>query len=124
MNHVDESGGIRIGMSRADDIVGAQNKPIALAKVDVEGYELPILWGARSVLGRTRTVYLAWWARHLSACGYGTPEVLDFLRRRGFVIYRRGREGWEPVPAIHVSKRCENLSAVRAPAVPPVAVNR
>jgi len=78
--------------------------PIRVLKIDVEGFELFVLNGAQRVLQRTDYVYFESWERHFVKFGYGTREVIRFLKDRGFCIGRD--EG-------HVSHECENLLAVK-----------
>jgi FkbM family methyltransferase len=77
---------------------------IRLLKVDVEGFELFVFRGAERVLERTQMIYFESWEQHFRKYGYGTSEVLAFLRDRGFET---------GLPENYISDRNENLLAVR-----------
>lgn len=77
---------------------------IRLLKIDVEGFELFVLRGAQSVLERTHMIYFESWEEHFRKYGYGTSDVLSFLRDHGFEI---------GVPGNYRSDKNENLLAVR-----------
>lgn len=113
MDHVVDTGGIKVQIRRLDQELH-DTKRIALLKVDVEGYEVPVLRGASALLGRTEAVYVESYERQLRRYGYCTQDLLDLLTNHGFTVYRHGDGGWAKVPDDHVSGVCENLLALAA----------
>lgn len=88
-NKVTESGeGVRVEVRCLDRIL-KECDVIDILKVDVEGYELPVLRGAGEVLNRTRCVLLECWDEHTSHFGYTPRDLLAFmlgLNFHGFVL--------------------------------------
>ncbi len=82
-NQVSMSGGIAVAQQTLDHLCAGLSR-ITLLKLDVEGYELPCLRGARVVLSRTDCVLLEYWHEHARKFGYGLAELLAFLRSDGF----------------------------------------
>ena len=82
MTTVDESGA-SVPMQRLDDIISQQGiEQLTCIKIDVEGYSLPVLRGARESIGRFRPVV---------TCECRTAEeyqaVDDFLRELGYGVH-------------------------------------
>lgn len=111
-NHVRLDGsGVAVPVQPLDELVPAG--PIALLKVDVEGFELAVFRGAEGVLGRTRAVLFESWDRHAARYGHTGAEVVAHLRARGFTVHRLVRGRLEPVTGPGGSPSCENLVALR-----------
>jgi FkbM family methyltransferase len=105
--------GIEVPVRRLDDVdTGAG--PIALLKVDVEGYERFVFAGAPRTLARTAVVFYESFEANFRPHGYGTGDVVRMLVAAGFRVLRfTGAEALAPIDASHVSTVCENLVAVR-----------
>lgn len=111
-NHVQVDGaGVAVRVQRLDELVPAG--PIALLKVDVEGFELAVFRGAEGVLDRTQAVLFESWDRHATRYGHTAAEVVALLRARGFRVHRLVRGALEPVIGPGGSPSCENLVALR-----------
>ena len=88
--------------------------PIALVKIDAEGYEKFVLEGAEKILCRTLCVYFESWNLHFGNYGYASPDVLRMLQDNGLAVYSLSPGGkLAPVSASHQSVDCEDLIAVR-----------
>ncbi|MGH9151956.1 MAG: FkbM family methyltransferase [Acidimicrobiales bacterium] len=68
-----------------DDVI-PPDEDVALLKIDVEGFELPVLRGATAVLSRTARVYFECYQRkrHCDRYGYEPRDLIDFLEDHGF----------------------------------------
>jgi FkbM family methyltransferase len=107
---------IEVSVRTLDSLFAAP--ALDLLKIDVEGYELPVLLGAARTLARTRCVYFESGESHFTAFGYRTEDVLALLDRAGFSCYRRlGLDVLQPLARGYVSTKVENLLAIREPAV-------
>jgi FkbM family methyltransferase len=112
MNRVD-AGDLRVRMERLDDLV-ADDVPVALLKIDVEGYEKFVLDGGVRLIQRTLCVFFEVSAGHFRRYGYATSDVLDCLVKAGFRIYRMsGRALLAAVPSSYDPEQYENLVALR-----------
>jgi FkbM family methyltransferase len=83
----DQKGGTPIHMRPLDALVPGI-APVRLLKIDVEGYELPVLRGAERLLTRTEYVYLECWDRHVERYGYRLSDVMDGLAAAGLKAFR------------------------------------
>lgn len=111
-NHVVVGGaGVAVRVQRLDDLV--PDGPIALLKVDVEGFELPVFRGAPRVLSRTRAILFESWDRHAARYGFAVADVVSLLREAGFVLYRLVGGELQPIDGVGGSPACENLVAIR-----------
>jgi FkbM family methyltransferase len=61
---------------------------VRLLKIDVEGFELPVLLGAARVLALTECVQVEAWDRMSLRYGNRLQDTLDLLRASGFSIFR------------------------------------
>lgn len=77
-----------LAMERLDDLIAArQLEGPSLLKLDVQGYELEVLRGARQTLAGAEIVILE---TSLVPCNAGAPlffEVVSFMKDAGFVVY-------------------------------------
>lgn len=90
-NYVSESGTLRVPMRTLDGVVPA--RPTRLLKIDVEGFELPVLQGAAETLAQTEIVYCELSTANCRRFGYEPQEVEALLLNSGFVFIRRDDEG-------------------------------
>lgn len=116
-NKVDgTNGSIEVAQRRLDDLC-APCAQIDLMKIDVEGYELPVLEGAASILMRTRCVLLECWETHTEAFGYRPKDLIEFMEGhsfRGFALAERDCEVvLTSISARHVQRELENYVFVR-----------
>ena len=93
-----------------------EERPVALLKIDVEGYEQPVLLGAGDTLKRTQCIYFESSEAYFTKYGYSCSDVFRLLRERGFSIYHRRERTIRPIPAGYVSREHEDLIAVKDPA--------
>lgn len=79
--------------NRLDDLVPATK--VDLLKVDVQGWEIPVLKGAERILSENRSiiVLIEFWPFGLRAAGFEPPELLDRLKGHGFHLRRLGQKG-------------------------------
>lgn len=112
MNRVD-GGRLQVPMKRLDDLV-PHSEPVALLKVDVEGYEKFVFEGAPDVLKRTCCVHFEVSALHFAGFGYTTRDLLTLLRDAGFSLFRLSapRE-FTPAATSFETEPIENLIALR-----------
>ncbi len=88
MNRVTTSGAIEVTCSTLDaELPGGA---IAFLKVDVEGFELSVLRGARDVLRRTACVNCELIDEHCRRNGHGMGDVIALLRDAGFETFIAG----------------------------------
>lgn len=106
-------GAVAIPMVSLDDVLPFQ-EPLALLKIDVEGYEKFVLEGASRLLSSTKCIYFECAPSNLIRYGYTCKTLLDVLERAGFGLYRledgvcrRLRTDYTPAGI------CENLIGVR-----------
>jgi hypothetical protein len=61
-----------------------------LIKIDVQGFELQVLEGAREVLNRNEEIILLleFWPYGLQQCGSSASRLLAFLDENGFQLWR------------------------------------
>jgi FkbM family methyltransferase len=79
------AGGIQVPCVRLDDLL--RDQPVTLLKVDVEGFELQVLEGAREILSRHRPVLYIENDRVAQS-----PALIEFLQQRGYRLW------WHIVP--------------------------
>jgi FkbM family methyltransferase len=87
MNRVGEEG-IVVEMYRLDELI-TDDARLALLKIDVEGYELPVLLGCPKVLSRSDCVYFESCPSLYSTFGYSMLDILSFLEKTGFRLFRK-----------------------------------
>jgi FkbM family methyltransferase len=109
-NRVDEGGPLAVKVERLDDLVPARR--VQLLKIDVEGYELFVLRGARTLLDGTDCVYFECAERAYRRYGYAVTDVVALLEQKGFTVWERRGPGFSRF----VTPRGDhqNLVAIRA----------
>jgi FkbM family methyltransferase len=111
-NAVVESSDIQVRSERLDEIVDVGDNPIALLKVDVEGYERFVLDGAERLLKRTQCIMYESWDVSFEKFDYDSRQMMDWLRERGFQIYKYDRGRTVLVDRSHRSVDNEDLLAI------------
>lgn len=112
MNRVG-GGELRVPVERLDALV-TDRRPVALLKVDVEGYERFVFEGAPALLSRTAAVFFEVSSSHFARFGYHTRDVLDLLTQAGFRVFRlHAPNRLVPVAAGFDTDAFENLVALR-----------
>lgn len=74
-----------------DDVVASNALPkISLLKVDVEGWELYVLWGAQSLLSSDQApdILIEFTEATAASVGISLKEVYDWLIEQGYAFYR------------------------------------
>ena len=105
--------GVEVRMERLDELI-SDHLPIALLKVDVEGYEKRVFEGAADVLRRSQCVYFEVSSRHFAQFGYTTQDVLELLKGAGFRLYRiAGRKDLQSISVDFDTVYYENLVGLR-----------
>lgn len=91
------SGQVTVPLVSVDSFVAqrALDGPVCLIKIDVQGYELPVLEGCLATLERCGQckVLIEYCPEVIAALGFDPPVVLDFLRARGFQLYPIAADG-------------------------------
>jgi FkbM family methyltransferase len=82
-----------IELDRALDELGFGAQPVALIKIDVEGYEPAVVAGAERTLARTEAVVLEYSPERSLAGGLSTEEMIDRLEGCGFGPHLLGAAG-------------------------------
>jgi FkbM family methyltransferase len=87
---------------------------IHLLKIDVEGYELPVLRGAEHTLSRVQCIYLECFQRHFQKYGYSCRDMFSFLLERNFRLYHfSGGRSLKRIPLEYEPSFVENILAIR-----------
>jgi FkbM family methyltransferase len=122
-NAIDPQGAassIQVPLWPLDELLAGQlpaAAPLALLKIDVEGYELPVFAGAARTLARTQVVYFEAGPHLFAHFNYSARDVFAHLEQAGFTIFMPDVAGRrllsiapEALTGVH------NLLALRAPA--------
>jgi FkbM family methyltransferase len=88
INHVDKEGSVQVEMNTVDALLPTELKEITLLKIDVEGYELFALQGAKETLTRTKVVYFESATKSFERYGYTLLDIFVYLQSQGFSIYK------------------------------------
>jgi FkbM family methyltransferase len=105
---------LRVAAKRLDSLECAQ-QPLTLLKIDVEGYERFVLEGAEQTLQRTDFLFIEANAENTAEYGYSVQQLADYLRARGWRLYRLSDEGQlQPLPATPIVTDWENWVGTRA----------
>lgn len=106
---------IRVSMRPLDSFACAQ-QPIALIKLDVEGYEWFVLRGAERALANAQMLYLEVCDAHTAQYGYTVRDLAGFLQARGWRLYQVASAEplrLEPVSDLYTGEQWQNWLAVR-----------
>lgn len=115
MNRVG-AGAFRVPIRRLDDLVACRD-PIALLKVDVEGYEKPVFAGAPGILENTHCLHFEVSRAHFSWFGYEISDLLQLLESSGFNLFRLESNGsLQTINARFETDAVENLIGLRSAA--------
>ncbi|MGC4085038.1 MAG: FkbM family methyltransferase [Vicinamibacterales bacterium] len=95
------------------DSLDVGDRPIALLKIDVEGYEKFVLDGATGLLSRVHCIFIETWEDHFAKYGYSCVDVHARLRAAGFHLFLFQDDRLVPVPPGYVSHQCEDVVGVR-----------
>ncbi len=76
-----------LSMTTLDDLVKASGFERGLLKLDVQGYELEVLLGARELLSKAEVVILECSLIQYNDDAPLFAEVVDFMKSRGFLTY-------------------------------------
>jgi FkbM family methyltransferase len=104
-----------VEVARGDDLIGAYpHHPVALVKLDVEGFELNALKGLRETLVQwSPAVVTEYMEEHLSRAGTSRAELRAWMGALGyepFAFYTR-RRGLRHILAVEPVERTERASA-------------
>lgn len=106
-------GAVAIPMVSLDDALPYE-EPVALLKIDVEGYEKFVLEGADRLLSFIKCIYFECAPTNLIRYGYTCKTLLNVLERAGFALYRQEHEACRRVCTDYTpTSVCENLIGVR-----------
>jgi len=112
MNRVD-GGDVSVSIMRLDMCL-PDTLPVALLKIDVEGYEKFVLEGAGRVLEQALCIHFEVCASHFRRFGYSTSELLRLLCERGFRLFRLHEpRGLVSITVEYDTDSFENLIALR-----------
>ena len=90
-NQVGE-GHATVPMRPLDELITSEH--VNLLKIDVEGYELFVLRGAKQLLERTDIVYCELSTRNSARFGYLPSDAEQLLIEAGFVLVKQVEKGW------------------------------
>ena len=112
MNRVG-GGNLEVAVEKLDVLI-SDSKPVALLKVDVEGYEKFVFQGGAQVLERTECVFFEVSSLHFARFDYTTRDLLELLLTAGFQIFRiSGATSLVRTSTDFESSDYENLIALR-----------
>ncbi len=109
---ISDSEGVQVEMNRLDSM-NIGESPIALLKVDVEGYEKFVFEGAGRLLDNILCICYESAEDHFREFGYSCAELNDILRVKGFDLFRFADDKLLRVGESYISKNAENIIAVR-----------
>ncbi len=111
-------GALRVPVRRLDALDLAGQRSIALLKIDVEGYELAVLTGARATLHRVTAVLYEACEQHCARFGYTLADLCSLLHGCGFESFSfcTRQRLLMPLPTPIPAMGCRNLLALRDPA--------
>lgn len=82
---------VSIEMATLDSFMRDIDK-IDLLKIDVEGYELFVLQGAKETLRKVQSIYIEISETHFKKYGYSCREILKFLSKYNFQFFKFNAE--------------------------------
>lgn len=95
------------------DCIGIMG-PIALLKLDVEGYEKYVFAGARETLVNADLILFEAWDEHFTRYNYVFSDIADFLHKLGFELGVPSSDGVEIISRNFSLPSCINLLAFRS----------
>jgi len=108
-----DQGRINVPMRTLDGLLSAIGQ-ISLLKIDTEGYEKMVFAGGTETLRRTQAVYFEVSAHSYTRFNASVPEVLAFLGKFDFSVYRfQAPTRLELIAAAAACDACENVLAIR-----------
>jgi FkbM family methyltransferase len=104
---------IRVETRRLDAIVAAaQINRLDLIKIDVEGFEWPVLQGGEQTITKFRPHIILEYDANYASRGGGSPSaVLEFFREHGYRLFTIGRT-WATAVELSNWPDCANIWAV------------
>lgn len=111
-------GEIMVPVVPAESFLGDQQ--IDLIKIDVEGYELPVIRGLTKALSRTTHLMLEVGDDHFAKFGYRFADIYDLLIKSGFSVWAQEsgdtKTRWIPIQSRDQPfSDVQNLVASRSP---------
>ena len=104
---------IEVEAQRLDDLIEWRGR-IDLLKIDVEGYELPVLQGATEILRRTECILIEVAEHHFQDFGYSVGALLELIEGFGMQLLRPTGPGEvKRIGSDFATDKVENLIAVR-----------
>lgn len=117
----------RVPVVRGDEILADvdPNMPLVL-KIDVEGFEVPVLRGLDRILARQPIVFVEIVEEHQRRAGHSAAELRALLEARGYRgfalrVHRRRLFTWELAPEPLPTEASGEIDAVFVPAAGPLA---
>jgi FkbM family methyltransferase len=91
----DDGAHLPVPVTTLDSFVAAHPGPVALVKIDVQGYELPVCQGMLHLLeaNPSVTVVLEYMPSAMESLGFAPQELLALFAQRGFAGHTLQRDG-------------------------------
>ena len=106
--------GVKVSVCPLDSLP-IPERPIALLKIDTEGYERFVFEGAKRTLQVIECIYFESWDQHFRKYGYTCYDLFELLKKYGFQIFQMHQNATIcPVPPSYASESNENLLAIRS----------
>lgn len=115
INKVSDAEGIlTLPMKTLDGISGDVSRCMLL-KLDVEGFELPALFGAEELIKKTDVIMFESSPRNFALQNYALQDIFRYLHLQGFSIYKIGEqfEIEDVAPNYETLQKYENLFATK-----------
>ena len=117
MSHViegDNQGAVSVAMETLDSIT-ENYAAIHLVKIDVEGFERNVLWGASETLKKTLLILIEISRENFRRYGYEPSKLISILNSYGFKLYRVSEDKLiEILPEDDVGENAEDIVGVRS----------
>lgn len=90
----DDETSVEVAITRLDDVAVLKGARIRLVKIDVQGFEMAVLRGARDTLARNpdTKILLEYYPWGLSAAGSSPDAFIAMLKGHGFVVSAFGSD--------------------------------